>query len=278
MIRALGPNFAQLSVQRMCSLLRLSRARVYQPAREVDRSELLRAIESIVLVFLGYGYRRVHRELARRGIEASAYEVRVQMREHGLLARRPRSRGITGRNSEHRRFWNLMRQLEPTAPDQVWVADLTQIRTASGAVYMAGLLDLYSRKVIAWRLSRNPDVKLALACLEQALQTRGPAPGWLHHSDQGSTYTAGEYVSKVRAAGGRVSMSRTGTPTLSAVMESFFRTLKVEEVRPNQYSTFLEAQSSLDLYVRLYNEQRMHSSLGYLSPDQYEAHTAQQGP
>jgi len=277
-IRELRPVFPQISVHRMCALLKVSRALIYQPAQETDRPKLLSAIESIVMLFLGYGYRRVHRELKRRGIEASCYEVRAQMREHGLLARRARSKGITKRNPRDRRFANLVKQLKPDAPDQVWVADMTQIRTASGAVYMAALIDLFSRKVLAWALSRNPDTRLALQCLEKALEARRPEPGWLHHSDQGSTYTAGEYVSRVRASGGRMSMSRTACPTDNAVMESFYRTLKVEEVRPNHYSSFLEAESSLEHFIHLYNTERMHSSLGYLSPDQYEAQTGKQGP
>lgn len=262
----------------MCALLKVSRALIYQPVREPDRPELLNAIESIVTLFLGYGYRRVHRELLRRGTQVSAYEVRAQMREYGLLARRPRSKGITKRNPRDRRFANLVKELRPDAPDQVWVADMTQIRTASGAIYMAALIDLYSRKVLAWDLSRNPDTRLALRCLEKALAKRRPEAGWLHHSDQGSTYTAGEYVSRVRASGGRMSMSRTARPTDNAVMESFYRTLKVEEVRPNHYASFLEAESSLERFIQLYNTERMHSSLGYLSPDQYEAQTGADGP
>ncbi len=277
MIRELRPIFPQVPIHRMCALLRVSRARVYQPVRELRRPELLLAIEGIVMTFLGYGYRRVHRELVRQGVSASLYEVRLQMRTSGLLARRPPSKGVTRRNLRDRRYENLARELRPTAANQIWAADLTQVRTASGPVYMAALIDLFSRKVVAWHLSRRPDAELALSCLEKALQTRLPAPGWIHHSDQGSTYTAGEYVARVRAAGGRMSMSRPGKPTDNPFIESFYSTLKKEEVRPNRYSSFLEAESSLDRYVHLYNEKRMHSSLGNISPDQFEATTGDEG-
>jgi len=276
-IRELRSSFPQLSVHRMCVLLKVSRALVYQPVRDPSRPDLLSAIESIVTKFLGYGYRRVHHELANRGIQTSIYEVRTQMREHGLSARRPPSKGITRRNPRDRAHLNLMREFKPAAPDQVWAADLTQIRTNSGTVYMAALIDVFSRKVVGWHLSRNPDTKLALACLEKAIQSRRPAAGWMHHSDQGSTYTAVEYVSRVRAAGGRMSMSRPGRPTDNPFIESFYSTLKKEEVRPNHYSSFLEAESGLARYMSLYNEERMHSSLGNVSPSQFEAITGEEG-
>jgi len=277
-IRELRPRFPQISVHRMCALLKVSRARVYQPPGQRDRPDLLSAMENLVTTFLGYGYRRVHRELVRRGLTVSVYEVRVQMREHCLLARRPRSRGITKRNPKDRKFANLTRELKPTGPNQVWAADLTRIRTDSGAMYMAALIDLFSRKVVGWHVSRQPDTKLALRCLEKALASRKPAAGWVHHSDQGSTYTAGEYVSQVRAAGGRMSMSRPGRPTDNPFIESFYSTLKKEEVRPNHYSSFLEAEAGLDRYMHIYNELRIHSSIGNVSPDQFEAQTGDGGP
>jgi transposase InsO family protein len=263
----------------MCALLGVSRALVFRRPKAPARPGLLDAIESIVTTFLGYGYRRVHRELARRGVKSSTHAVRKLLREQGLLARQPRSKGITKRDPRARRYANLVKHFAPSAKDQVWVADLTQIRTDTGPVYMASVVDLYSRKVLSWRISRSPDTRLSLACLEAALELRRPAPGWIHHSDQGSTYTAGEYVSRIRASGGRVSMSRTGCPYDNAVMESFYRTLKLEEVRPNHYRSFLELETSLDDYIQLYNERRMHSSLDYLSPDEFEAlHTGDTGP
>lgn len=271
MIRELRPIFPQISVHRMCSLLKFSRARAYQPLLKKEESNLLRAIEKIVTTFLGYGYRRVHLELRNRGVSVSVYEVREMMRENGLLARRPRPKGITKRNPKDRTYRNLVKEFNPTAPNQVWSADLTQIRTASGVVYLAAILDIYSRRIVAWHISRNPDAKLALACLDKALAKRNPELGWVHHSDQGSTYTAREYVSRVRAAGGRMSMSRRGRPTDNPFIESFYNTLKKEEVRPNHYSTFLEAETSLDRYMQLYNAERMHSKIGNVSPDQFEA-------
>lgn len=277
MIGSLRAEFPQVSMVQLCRILNVPRSSAYRKPK--GGSDPLRsAIEKIVTTFLGYGYRRVTRELNRQGLVVGEHRVRRCMQENGLGIRPPRGRGITRRDPKAKVPENLLRQYRPTQPDEIWATDMTLIRTRSGPCYLAVMEDLYSRKIVSWHLSRSPDLNLALLCLEKALKNRKPKLGWIHHSDQGSVYTAPGYQTRVRAAGGRMSMSRTATPTDNAHVESFFRTLKKEEVLGNAYSSFLELEASLEKYIQgNYNALRMHSSLGYLSPDQFETHTGEVG-
>lgn len=277
MIPALREEFPEVSVVQLCRILKVPRASAYRKARP-EADPLRAAIERIVTTFLGYGYRRVTRELNRQGIRVGEHRVRRCMQENGLGKRLPRSRGITSKDRQAAKAANLLRQFQPTQTDEIWVTDMTLIRTRSGPCYLAVMEDLYSRKIVSWHLSRSPDLNLALHCLDKALKTRKPKLGWIHHSDQGSVYTAPGYQARVRAAGGRMSMSRTATPTDNAHVESFFRTLKKEEALGNAYASFLELETSLERYIQgNYNALRMHSSLGYLSPDQFETRTGEAG-
>lgn len=277
MIPDLLEEFPGTSVVSLCRLLAVSRAEVYRrPAPSAD--SIVPQIERIVTTLLGYGYRRVRRELVKEKLQVSEHRVRKEMRENGLRCRRPKPKGITKKDPDALKWENLARRYEPTRTDEIWACDMTLIRTASGPCYLALMLDLYSRKAVAWHLSRSPDLKLALACLNKALERRRPDQGWIHHSDQGSVYTAPAYVQRVRSAGGRMSMSRTATPTDNAFVESFFATLKKEEVRQNHYDTFLELEASMTDYIDgKYNAIRMHSSLGHLSPDEFEAQIREVG-
>jgi putative transposase len=271
MIGCLRADFPALSIHRMAQLLGVPRSLVYRKQRLNSEARALEAIERLVTVFLGYGYRRVCRALRTEGFELGERRVRRLMRENGLLARRPRSKGVTRPRPGDLRLANLIKEFRPSAPNQVWAADTTRIRTQTGPVYLASLLDLFSRKVVAFRLSRRNDEQLVRACLEAALEARRPGPGWIHHSDRGSTYTAAGYTRRIRNAGGRLSLAATGCPLENACAESFFRTLKLEEVDRNRYETFLELEASLEVYIDgIYNAQRMHSSLNYQSPDQFE--------
>jgi putative transposase len=277
MIPSLLEEYPKASKVQLSRLLGISRAELYRKSAP-ERDPLVVAIERIVTTFLGYGYRRVTRALRRQGIGASEYAVRRSMLEHGLRVRKPKPKGLTKRDPGASRHENLLRQYEPTKVDDIWATDMTLVRTGSGPCYLAVIEDLYSRKIVAWHISRFPDLELALTCLRKALEKRRPACGWIHHSDQGSVYTAAGYVSSVRAAGGRISMSRTGTPTDNAFVESFFSTLKREEVRGNRYDSFLELETSLGHYIEeLYNGSRMHSSLGDVSPDEFEAQAREVG-
>jgi putative transposase len=277
MIPILQQEFPQASKVQLCRALGISRAEMYRKTAP-SKDALLPAIERIITTFLGYGYRRVYKTLRKQGKRTSEYEVRKLMRENGLRTRRPKPTGITKRNPLADHHENLLRKYQPTKVDEIWVTDMTLVRTKSGACYLAAIEDLFSRKVVAWHLSRSPDLSLALACLEKALQRRRPVAGWIHHSDQGSVYTAPAYIATVRAAGGRMSMSRKATPTDNAHVESFFSTLKKEEVRRNRYDSFLELEASLGRYIdELYNRSRMHTSIGDVSPDEFEAQAGEVG-
>ena len=176
MIVALRPAFPRLSIHRMCALLGVPRSLVYRRIRSPDwRRAVLKEVEEIVTTWLGYGYRRVHLELVRRGFKAGEHRVRRLMREEGLQRRtRRRTRGVTRRRKGDPVFANLVKGRAPESINEIWVADMTRIRTDSGPCYLASLIDLHSRKVVAWRVSRRPDAELALVCLNAALESRRP--------------------------------------------------------------------------------------------------------
>ncbi|WP_161884515.1 IS3 family transposase, partial [Deinococcus alpinitundrae] len=184
-----------------------------------------------MLKWSGYGYRRVTRELARRGQGVNHKRVLRVMRERRLLCR-PKRRYQRTTDSTHneKRFPNLLPQTMPTKPDQVWQADLTYVRVKQGFVYLACVLDSFTREIVGWSMSRLIDADLSLAALNNALAARNPAPGLLHHSDQGVQYASRIYIARLRAMGITPSMSRTGNPYDNARMESFYKTLKTEKV------------------------------------------------
>jgi len=256
----------------MCALLGVPRSLVYRRSSRAEKPDILPVVERIVTMYLGYGYRRVFRDLLKQGVQVSEYRVRKFLRENGLSARRPRSRGVTRAGVRDRRAANLVKGHVAQGINEIWGADTTLIRTESGPLYLAAMLDLHSRKVVGWSLSRRNDEELVLACLKRALESRRPPAGWIHHSDQGSTYTASGYSRLIRDHGGRLSLSAPGKPRDNAHVESFFRTLKLEEVDRNRYESFLEAKASIEKFIeQIYNAARMHSSLEYMSPDQFES-------
>lgn len=264
----------------MCQLAGIPRSALYRVEKRKDwKDEAIAAIQQLVTTFTGYGYRRIYLALKEHGYEIGQRRVRRLMRENGLLVVKPRRLvGTTKRSAKSGSYSNLCKGYKPTGPNELWVTDLTAIRTRSGGMYLASILDVHSRKVVAWHLSRLADTDLVLACLEKALEKRRPKDGWIHHSDQGSTYTSAAYMQRVRLAGGRLSYSSVGRPQENAYAESFFKTLKAEEVHLSEYRSYLELQTSLEHYIDgVYNASRMHSSLGYRSPDQFEAQTQQEG-
>lgn len=271
MIKLLRDEFPSLSIHRMGQLLGVHRSLVYRESQKKECSVPLEPVERIVTKYLGYGYRRVHLELAKQDIQTTQYSVRKFLKEQGLLARRPRSKGVTRSRVLDYRSCNLLKGFQVSRPDEVWAVDTTLIRTSSGPVYMANLLDIFTRRVVAWSLSKRNDLALTMDCLNKALELRRPDLGWVHHSDQGSTYTAQAYVKRIRDAGGRVSYTKPGSPRENAFAESFFRTLKLEEVDRNQYENLLEVETAIAAYIELYNMTRMHSSLEYLSPNEFES-------
>jgi transposase InsO family protein len=275
-ITALRAQLPAVPLARACQLLALSRSDYYRvPVPSAAASDLLAAIDELVVAFPGYGYRRVTAQLQRDGWTVNHKRVLRLMRESGLLCRQ-RRRWVRTTNSEHgwRVYPNLLadcgwRRL--TAPNQAWVADLTYIRLAREFCYLAVILDAYSRRVVGWELAQSLEATVALAALDRALASRQPAPGWIHHSDQGVQYACGDYVGRVQAAGGQVSMAAKGTPRQNAQAESFMRTLKQEEVYLADYQAFSDAQRGISHFIEeVYDQKRLHSALGYRPPREFE--------
>lgn len=276
MIDAMHTAYPELSLRRLCELTGTGRTWLYTHPRQEDvaaRDTALRdAIEALVLEFPGYGYRRVTKALQRAGWEVNHKRVLRVMREESLLCQLKRHFVVTTQ-SDHSltTYPNLLADAQLTCRDQAWVADITYIRLPTAFVYLACLLDAWSRRCVGWHLSRQIDTSLSLAALDRALQTRDPASGVIHHSDRGVQYASAAYVDCLTAAGARISMSAIGNPYDNAKAESFFKTLKREEVYLNQYDSFADAEANLGHFIEeVYNTKRLHSSLGYRPPVEFE--------
>jgi len=273
---------AHLPLTRACGLLALCRSSYYrlvapQPeqARGGESMRLRDAIERITLAFPGYGYRRVTAQLRRDGLLVNRKRVLRVMREESLLCEL-QQRWTRTTDSEHglRVYPNLLPEAgwrKLTRINEAWMADLTYIRLPHGFCYLAALLDGFSRRVVGWCLSERLDTTLTLSALALALANRRPAPGLIHHSDRGVQYACREYVHQLQGAGARISMAAKGTPRENAQAESFFRTLKQEEVYLQDYQSFGEAQAAIGQFIEaVYNEKRLHSSLDYRPPREFE--------
>ncbi len=276
MIPALQAAFPQLSLRRLCPLLGLSRSGVYAARDRGGRDEaavaLREAIERIVLECPGYGYRRVTHALRREGWIVNHKRVLRVMREETLLCQLKR-RWVVTTDSRHRlaSYPNRLRERVLSGPNQAWVADLTYIRLPTSFVYLAAILDAWSRRVVGWELSPRIDTDLTLAALERAIASRRPAPGLIHHSDHGVQYAATRYVERLEQLGAQISMATIGNVYENALAESFFATLKREEVYLHEYRTVAEAEADLEHFIdAVYNHKRLHSSLGYRPPSEYE--------
>ena len=266
-------------VQRLCSLAGVSRAGYYRrrqeraPARA--DAELRDIIQKLSLKHRHYGYRRIRKQLHRDGISANAKLVLRLMREDNLLCLRARPYVPRTTNSQHgfRILPNLVKGLTPSGIDQIWVADLTYIRLVETFVYLAVVLDAFSRKVIGWALDDHLETRLALQALEQAIEQRRPTAGSLiHHSDRGVQYACNDYTGRLERSGIRISMSGVANPYDNAKAESFMKTLKVEEVNGKTYSTLAHARHDVGAFLEAtYNTQRLHSALGYKPPVEFEA-------
>lgn len=240
-----------------------------QLKQEADLRDL---IEAIVLEFPRYGYRRVTRVLHRQGLRVNHKRVLRVMRQNDLLCR-PRTRWVKTTQSDHPYpvFPNLIRNLVTISIDQVWLADITYIRILTAFVYLAVILDMHSRKTLGYAISSRVDTELTLRALKMALTHRNPPWGCIHHSDQGVQYAAHEYVDLLREHGFQISMSRKGNPFDNAMVESFFKTLKSEEVYLWEYETLADVEKRIPYFIEeVYNQKRLHSSLGYLSPNEFE--------
>ena len=265
----------ELPLARACELTGVSRSWYYQRPTHRPAADLALQdeIEQIVTECPAYGYRRVTLELVRRGRRVNHKRVLRIMREQSWLCRLVRPRPRTTQ-SDHQLpvFPNLLPEAAVTGLDQVWVADITYLRLQHEFIYLAVILDAYSRRVVGWNLSRRLDVSLTLLALESALQSRQIAPGVLHHSDRGVQYAAKDYVARAQAAGMILSMSRKGRPRDNPQAESFFRTLKTEQVYLSEYLDFEDAYRQIGRFLnQVYNRERLHSKLGYRPPAEFEA-------
>jgi len=259
-------------------MMELPRSTYYYRPRKRDEklkedTDLRDRIEQIVIEFPGYGYRRVTHELHRQGLRVNHKRILRLMRQQGLLCRKKRRFRVTT-DSRHsfRIYPNLVKDFNLTGINQVWIADITYIRLRCEFVYLAAILDAFSRKVIGWALGRTLSSELTLAALKAALQVRKPLAGCIHHSDRGVQYACDEYIKVLKEAGFNLSMSRKGNPYDNAMMESFIKTLKQEEVYLYDYRDFQEVSSRMAYFLEVvYNQKRLHSALGYLPPAEYEA-------
>ena len=271
------------SVEHLCQLGRVSRAGFYRygEVRAPKRAEadLRDKIQTIALENRFYGYRRIVQDLWRHhGLTINHKHVLRLMREDNLLCLRVKPFVPATTNSRHEFpiVPNLVRGLIPTGLDQIWVADITYIRLQTQFVYLAVVLDAFSRKVIGWALADHLQASLAIEALDMALAARNPGPGLIHHSDRGVQYACGDYGERLQAHGVRTSMSRAGNPYDNAKAERFMRTLKEEEVNGKTYASIDEARQDIGAFIEnVYNRGRLHSALGYKPPVEFEAELRQ---
>jgi transposase InsO family protein len=263
-------------VNALCRMTGLSRAGFYRSRAPRQASpvemEIRDEMQKIAVESPAYGYRRITAELQKRGFAINHKRVLRMMREDNLLCVRRRKFVVTT-DSRHNLpiYPNLAAEIVPAAINQLWVADITYIRLRVEFVYLAVVLDAFSRRVIGWALSRTLGARLATAALEMALAERKPQAGLVHHSDRGVQYASQDYTELLKQHKAQISMSRKGNPYDNAACESFMKTLKYEEVYRNEYRDFQEAHASIREFLeRVYNQKRLHSALGYLPPAEFE--------
>lgn len=266
----------EMSIQRMCEMAGVSRASFYrdweQKAPGEAETALRDAIQQTALANRGYGYRRITPLVQRAGFVVGEEKVRGILRNDNLFAVRRRKFVVTT-DSKHRFrvHPNLAESLEVNGVNQLWVADITYIRLRGEFVFLAVVLDAYSRKVIGWELGRTLENSLPLAALAAAIGSRKPKPGLVHHSDRGTQYASNDYVKRLESCGAHMSMSRPASPWENGKCESFMRTLKREEIDARRYRSLAELQLHLEEFIeQIYNKVRLHSALDYCSPEEFE--------
>jgi putative transposase len=272
-------------VQLMCSVLEVSPAGYYawrsrpQSARSAANGELLSAIKQVHQNNHGrYGSPRIHIALQNQGRSASRGRIERLMRRHGMRAIMAPARRVRTTDSRHDLpiAPNLLdRNFTAAAPNRVWLADITYIETDEGWLYLAAVMDLFSRKIVGWAMRDHLRTELASTALAMAISRQRPAQGLVHHSDRGVQYAAHDYRSRLQSAGIKASMSRKADCYDNAPMESFFHTLKTELVHHRKYATRAEAHRDIFAYIEgFYNRTRLHSAIGYISPIEMERKAA----
>jgi len=271
----------KLSIERMCQLAGVSRAGFYRSLREQEPVEEDMQVRSTIQQIFAehkrrYGYRRVSAELRRRGMRVNRKRVARLMREDNLLAVQPKSFVVTT-DSDHELevYLNLASRMKLTGINQLWLSDITYIRLQREFVFLAVILDGFSRKVVGWELDRTLAARLPLAALEKAIAERKPPPGVVHHSDRGVQYASSAYVGILRKRNMIPSMSRPANPYDNASCESFLKTLKREEIYASEYRDLDHLRENIAAFIdSYYNRVRLHSALGYQPPEEFEQATA----
>jgi putative transposase len=276
MSQMIAQEAAPGQVTQLCKALKLSPATFYRYRKAgelVDRDvEVRDQMQRLALEFPSYGYRRITAQLQRDGWMVNRKRVLRLMREDNLLCLRKR-RFVVTTDSDHGLpiYPNLVPTLTVTSINQLWQSDITYVRLQSGFIYLAVIVDGFSRRCIGWALGRQLDASLTLAALQQALDQRTVVPGLVHHSDRGVQYASQRYTKLLKAHDIQISMSRRGNPYDNATAESFIKTLKYEEVYLNDYETFADAYASIEQFLEdVYNHKRLHSALGYRPPAEFE--------
>jgi putative transposase len=279
-LEATAEHQKRTAIKHLCALLGISRSALYREQRAVieekeqgNTVEIRDAIQRIALLWSSYGYRRITAELQRRGFIVNHKRVLRLMRSDNLLCLRKRTFVHTTRSDPRLPVYpNLTKGLVLNRINQLWVADITYIRLADEFVYLAVILDAFSRRIIGWELATYLDSELTLAALRMALKNRSPLPADLiHHSDRGMQYAASAYTQLLQQHGIAVSMSRVGNPYDNAKAERFMWTLKREEVYVSDYQNLRAARKSISHFLEtVYNQQRLHSALGYRPPAEFE--------
>jgi putative transposase len=254
----------------------IARSGVYaRSAADVDNTALVEAMHAVKDEFEAYGWRRMQAALRQDGWVVNHKKIKRLMREHGLQPP-VRRRFVATTDSDHDQpiFPDRSRELLVGGRNELWVADLTYVAVAVGFVYVAVIMDAWSRRIVGFAIGRRIDARLTLAALDAAVATRHPPPGCVHHSDRGSQYAAQAYRTRLDEAGLVGSMGRRGNPYDNALAESLMKTLKVEGVYPMAFETHQDVAEQLPRFIEKYNARRLHSALGYRSPDQFEEENA----